>query len=83
MPQETEMNNQETVLKVTGMTCSSCVRHVSHALEEVNGVTRVDVRLATGEVRVQHDGSVPSNSLVTAVMDAGYEAKRDHPENSV
>lgn len=74
------MNNQDTLLKVTGMTCSSCVRHVSHALEEVAGVKRVDVQLATGEVRVQHDGTVPRDALVTAVVDAGYDAK---PDNSV
>jgi copper chaperone len=46
--------NQETVLNVQGMSCPSCIRHVKEALNEVEGVSGVDVRLAAGQVYVQH-----------------------------
>lgn len=65
----------ETILNVTGMTCGSCVRHVDHALKEVEGVTQVDVQLREGQVRVQHDPSLaPVSALIAAVLEAGYEA---------
>jgi len=66
----------ESLFDVTGMSCANCVRHVDHALKDVPGVTQVDVQLASGEVRVRHDGVLaPPERLVAAIVDAGYEAK--------
>ena len=39
-------------LKVDGMTCANCVRHVGDALRGVPGVHRADVDLKKGEARV-------------------------------
>ena len=65
----------ETILNVTGMTCGSCVRHVDQALTKVEGVTRVEVRLREGQVRVQHDPALaPVSALIDAIEEAGYEA---------
>lgn len=66
--------NQETVLNVQGMSCPSCIRHVKEALNEVEGVSGVDVRLAAGQVKVRHAGSANVDSLVDALRDAGYES---------
>lgn len=62
----------ETLLAVEGMTCHSCVAHVTRALRDVDGVTHVDVRLAEGRVRVRHTAAVPH--LVEALAEAGYPA---------
>lgn len=65
---------KETLLKVDGMTCGSCVHHVDVALKDVDGVSKVDVRLRQGQVLVQHDADTAVESLVKALADAGYES---------
>ncbi|HEU4407763.1 MAG TPA: heavy metal-associated domain-containing protein [Polyangiaceae bacterium] len=67
---------KETLLNVSGMTCTSCVRHVESALREVVGVRGVEVRLRKGEVLVKHDAdSAPVTEFVEALREAGYESK--------
>jgi copper chaperone CopZ len=63
-----------TTLRITGMTCNGCVRHVDKALRGVPGVTAVDVDLAAGTATVAHEASAPLPALVAAVESAGYEA---------
>ncbi len=60
-------------LKVQGMTCSACVRHVSQALNAIADVTAVQVDLDSGLVRV--DGNPDSPSVLAALNDAGYPAQ--------
>lgn len=68
---------QDTILEVQGMTCPSCVRHVSSALTELEGVGKVDVKLREGIVTVQHDATqAPINQLIDALADAGYVSKQ-------
>ena len=62
---------RETVLRVEGMTCGHCVRHVEEALRSVAGVEDVEVRLDAGEARVRHAGSV--EAMLAALRDEGYE----------
>jgi copper chaperone len=64
----------ETLLKVEGMSCGSCVRHVGEALRALEGVAEVDVRLESGEVLVRHDDRTPVLQFIEALDDAGYEA---------
>lgn len=68
-------NTRETTLNITGMSCGSCVRHVSEALRALDGVTQVEVELRTGAVRVRHDAGTAIASLIDAVAKAGYPAR--------
>jgi copper chaperone len=68
------MTQKETLLKVDGMSCGSCVHHVDVALKDVDGVSKVDFRLRQGEVLVRHDPDITVESLVKALADAGYES---------
>ena len=69
-------NERDTVLEVQGMTCPSCVRHVSAALNELDGVEKVDVKLRDGLVVVQHDASAaPTARLIEALREAGYDSQ--------
>jgi len=66
-------------LQVNGMTCGSCAASVTRALQQVPGVTAVDVDLPGGLVRVQADGEAPmrpavTGALVAALAAAGYPA---------
>ncbi|MGE0396485.1 MAG: heavy-metal-associated domain-containing protein [Kofleriaceae bacterium] len=70
-------NEQDTVLEVQGMTCPSCIRHVTSALRDVDGVGTVDVKLRDGLVVVKHDAAqAPITQLIDALADAGYVSKQ-------
>jgi copper chaperone len=60
-----------TTLRITGMTCNGCVRHVDAALRKVTGVTAVEVALPD-RAKVAHSATVAA--LVDAVAMAGYTA---------
>ena len=71
------MSNKETILSVEGMTCSSCIRHVEHALSELEGIEKVEVKLKDGKVRIEHDPSRPTiDEMIAALGEAGYESRR-------
>lgn len=68
---------KETLLDVEGMTCSSCVRHVTTALRQLPGIAEVEVSLADGTVRIAHDPDGASTGEMIAALDAaGYAS---HP----
>jgi copper chaperone len=68
-------NHVNTVLNVTGMSCGGCVRHVSEALGELQGVEKVEVNLTENKATVRHDpAAAPLAALIAAVTDAGYHA---------
>ena len=62
-------------LKVTGMTCPSCVKNVKSAISNVNGVKDVKVYLKDGRAEVVCDSSVQPQTLVDAVKKDGYGAE--------
>jgi copper ion binding protein len=64
-----------TTLLVDGMTCDHCVSTIRTAVGEVEGVTDVDVDLASGEVTVTADGAPDQEALRAAVEDAGYDLR--------
>ncbi|HTY90944.1 MAG TPA: heavy metal translocating P-type ATPase [Methanocella sp.] len=64
---------KKAVLKVTGMTCASCVKRVENALQEQRGVSEANVNLANEKATVTYDPSkISINDMVNAVRDAGY-----------
>ena len=58
---------------VSGMTCDHCVASVRDEVGRVDGVTAVDVRLATGTVTVESERPVDPAAVAAAVDEAGYE----------
>ena len=61
-------------LAIEGMTCEHCVRHVTDALSEVAGVSKVDVNLARKSAEVACSDAQMSHQLIAAVEKAGYSA---------
>ncbi len=66
----------EINLNVSGMTCGSCVKHVTNALKTLDGVGDVSVDLATGKVKVNRDTD-KSDDLIAALIEDGYLAQLD------
>lgn len=56
---------------VTGMSCASCVRHVTEAVQAIPGVTTVDVVLDSGVLTVTAD-DIDDSAVADAVDEAGY-----------
>lgn len=67
------MAEQRLDLPVTGMTCASCVRNVERALKKADGVSEVNVNIATERASVVFDpAKLNTNGLIERVKDAGY-----------
>ncbi|UCG04735.1 MAG: copper-translocating P-type ATPase [Candidatus Heimdallarchaeota archaeon] len=63
-------------LRITGMTCASCVSTIENELNKVEGVESVSVNLMTEKAQVQYNPRKTNiDSLVTAVENVGYGAK--------
>ncbi|KAJ4460929.1 ion-transporting P-type ATPase [Paratrimastix pyriformis] len=60
------------VIRVTGMSCASCVAHVEDAIRHVPGVRSVAVNLLAEKASVQ--GTVVPRALLDAVKALGYGA---------
>lgn len=61
-------------LKINGMSCQMCVKHVAHALQGVDGVADVEVNLDAGTANVTFDPTKADLAAFTAaVAEADYE----------
>jgi copper chaperone CopZ len=60
-------------IAVTGMSCDHCASAVRAEISKLPGVTRVDVELAAGTVRVSGNPLPGDGPLREAVEEAGYE----------
>ncbi|MDD1719635.1 MAG: heavy metal translocating P-type ATPase [Methanoregulaceae archaeon] len=65
---------QEAVLKVGGMVCATCVQTIQTALQEIEGVVRATVNLATEKAYVTYNPSVAGIAQMrSAIEAAGYQ----------
>lgn len=70
-----EERSGPTVISIGGMTCAACTGNVERALLTLEGVQRVIVSLQFQEARVVHDADVSKDAMLSAIEDAGYNAK--------
>jgi len=63
-------------LSVSGMTCGSCVKHVTKALESLGGVSNIHVDLQSGKVNLQRITN-ETGDLINALNEEGYPASLD------
>jgi len=67
-------------LKVSGMTCASCVANIQKAVGDLPGVFSVVVNLATGGARVEYEpGITPISEIKKAIKDLGYQVEEQAP----
>jgi len=58
---------------VEGMSCGHCVNHVKNALEDIKGVTDVNVDLNSKTAVIEASSEVKDGDIKFAIEDAGYE----------
>lgn len=61
-------------LKITGMSCSHCVKAVERALDEVQGVQARSVRVGSAEVTYDPQ-QVSTDRLLEAIREEGYQVE--------
>ena len=69
-------NSMTTTLKINGMMCQNCVKHVHKALSKMDGVTGVDVSLEKNSAEVTSTREIPMDEFASVIDDAGYELVR-------
>jgi copper ion binding protein len=62
----------KTTLKIDGMSCDHCVKHVTTALQELDGVSSAAVSLKENSAVVDHADIVSLEAMKAAVVEAGY-----------
>jgi len=58
---------------VQGMTCEHCVASVTEEVQEIAGVTDVQVELVTGNLTIVSDQPLSEAAVREAVAEAGYQ----------
>jgi len=67
---------EETKIKVSGMMCAHCVKHVEDALKALDGVKKAKAELSDSSVTVVFDKEkVSRDELLKAIKEAGYGAE--------
>ena len=65
----------QTVLKITGMTCNDCAQSAQAELNKLQGV-QAQVSFETGLAEIESEKEVPLNRLIRAVERKGYRGEQ-------
>lgn len=68
-----EENKMEKTLKIEGMMCAHCQKHVTEALSAMDGVTEVVVDLNGGKAEVKTVCDISQEKFKKVIEEAGYE----------
>lgn len=58
---------------IEGMSCGHCVKHATEALNEINGMTKVEVNLSGKFAIVEGNDSITDEVIKAAIDEVGYE----------
>ena len=74
-PVATLAGEKTVTMKVDGMSCSSCPYQVQSALKTIDGVTKAEASLETGEaVVIFDDAKTDTESLALMIKSVGFSA---------
>lgn len=73
-----EEKQMETTLKIEGMMCNHCKKHVEEALSAMDGVTSVKVDFETKSADVKAIREISIDEFTKVIADAGYELVNIH-----
>ena len=73
------MSTEKEVVTIEGMSCNHCVKTVTNALSELDGVTVDGVEI--GSARITYDPQqITQKAIDQAIDDLGFEVKGHLPE---
>jgi Cu+-exporting ATPase len=73
----TAQETGKTVLAISGMESMHCVGIIERTLQQISGVSKVKVNLATEKAEVEYDSAQTNiEAMISAVKNAGYGASR-------
>jgi copper chaperone CopZ len=62
-------------IKIGGMSCENCARHVQEALSKLEGVRKVSINIEGGQALVEASGALDEAAIRAAIEEAGYEVQ--------
>lgn len=68
--EEIKMN---VIIKIEGMACQNCVKHVKAALEQIEGIQQVQVSLEEKQATILVDKEVEEEEIKKVIEEAGYK----------
>jgi copper chaperone len=75
MNETKENNNTVTTVTAPEIVCGGCASSIQKALGNIEGVSGVDVDVATKKVTINHNGKVSRQRIVDALDRVGYSAE--------
>ncbi|RCI03805.1 hypothetical protein CU098_011382 [Rhizopus stolonifer] len=71
----TQQSDTTAQLRVTGMTCASCVNSIERGLSAIQGISAVQVSLLAESATVSYDPTVIQiNQIIDSINDMGFDA---------
>lgn len=68
---------EQSLLNVSGMSCSGCEQRIAKVLKQLDGVFKAEANYESGEVRIIFDISKTSEpSIRDAIAQAGYKVSQ-------
>ena len=68
------MSTEQTTLTASDIVCGGCANAIRNAFGRIDGVTNVEVDVATKRVSVDHEAGVTHDDIVKVLDEAGFPA---------
>lgn len=73
----------EKYFRITGMHCASCQMRIEKVIGKTDGVSEVNVNLATNKMRVKYDeGSLSVDDIINKVSSIGFQAELEKTKDT-
>ncbi|HQU90876.1 MAG TPA: heavy metal-associated domain-containing protein [Pyrinomonadaceae bacterium] len=70
------MSKEQTTVTAPDMVCGGCANAIKNAFGRVDGVTNIEVDVATKRVSVEHEPTVTRDDIVRVLDDAGFPVEQ-------
>jgi copper chaperone len=69
------MSKEQTTVTAPDIVCGGCANAIKNAFGKLEGVSSVEVDVASKQVSVEHGSSVTRKDVVRVLDDAGFSAQ--------
>ncbi|MHA1989127.1 MAG: cation transporter, partial [Promethearchaeota archaeon] len=78
---EEDENKTKVKLRISGMTCTSCVQSIDSALKKIDGIDFTGINLVDKTAIIKYDANkLDVDEIKQTIKDTGYEAIEDDPK---